>query len=69
MDENQLLTTAVVAVILGLGKSTVEQDRLHGRLGIPFVRLGRSIRYRRADVEAYIQGLKGFTSTSAADEV
>ncbi len=63
-----LLTTKETAELLGLGKSTLEQDRLYGRLGLPFVRLGRSVRYRRSDVESYLQNLKTFTSTSAADE-
>jgi excisionase family DNA binding protein len=62
-----LLTTREAASILGIGKSTLDQDRLYGRLGLPFVRLGRSIRYRRSDVEDYLQSLKSFTSTSAAD--
>ncbi|MDT8274370.1 MAG: helix-turn-helix domain-containing protein [Desulfomonilia bacterium] len=66
--QKELLNTAETASILGIGKSTLDQDRLYGRLGIPFLRLGRSIRYRRVDIEAYIQGLKAFTSTYAADE-
>ena len=64
----ELLKTAETAAILGIGKSTLDQDRLYGRLGLPFVRLGRSIRYRRSDVEAYLQNLRSFTSTSAADK-
>jgi excisionase family DNA binding protein len=62
-----LLTTTEVAELLGIGKSTLEQDRLYGRLRIPFIRLGRSIKYKRADVEAYIENLKSFTNTSEAD--
>ena len=61
-DSRALLTTAETAAILGIGKSTLDQDRLFGRLGLPFVRLGRSIRYRRTDVEAYLQNLRSFTS-------
>jgi excisionase family DNA binding protein len=64
----ELLKTAETAAILGIGKSTLDQDRLYGRLGLPFVRLGRSIRYRRSDVVTYLQNLKAFTSTSAADK-
>lgn len=67
-NTSELLRTAETAAILGIGKSTLDQDRLYGRLGLPFVRLGRSIRYRRTDVEAYLQNLKAFTSTSVADE-
>lgn len=63
----RLLTTKETAAILGIGKSTLDQDRLYGRLGLPFVRLGRTIRYRREDVEVFLQNLKAFTSTSAAD--
>ncbi len=64
----ELLTTAETAVLLGVGKSTLDQDRLYGRLGLPFVRLGRSVRYRRSDIEAYLEGLKSFTNTSATDK-
>jgi excisionase family DNA binding protein len=68
-EVRRLLTTTETAEILGIGKSTLEQDRLYSRLKIPFIRLGRSIRYRREDIEAYLQNLKAFTSTSQADEV
>jgi excisionase family DNA binding protein len=68
INPQELLRTAETAAILGIGKSTLDQDRLYGRLGLPFVRLGRSIRYRRSDVEAYLQNLRSFTSTSAADK-
>ncbi len=64
----ELLNTTETASILGIGKSTLDQDRLYGRLGLPFVRLGRSIRYRRSDVEAYLQNLKSFKSTSVTIE-
>lgn len=67
-DSRALLTTAEAASILGIGKSTLDQDRLFGRLGLPFVRLGRSIRYRRSDVEAYLQNLQSFTSQSEAKD-
>ena len=63
-----LLTTAQAASILSVGKSTLDQDRLYGKIGLPFVRLGRSIRYRMSDVETYLQNLKAFKSTSEADE-
>ncbi len=64
-NPEELLNTAETAAILRIGKSTLEQDRCYGRLGLPFVRLGRSIRYRRSDVEAYLKNLKTNTCTSA----
>jgi len=63
-NPKRLLNTAETAEFLGLGKSTLEQDRLYGRLGIPYVRMGRSIRYRREDLEAYISNLPSFIHTS-----
>jgi len=33
----------------------IQKDRISGN-GIPFIRLGRSIRYRQADVEAWLDG-------------
>jgi len=64
-ESKRLLTTREAAALLGIGKSTLDQDRLYGRLGIPFIRMGsRSIRYRREDLEAYLHNLKSFTSTS-----
>jgi len=65
-NPKRLLNTAETAEFLGLGKSTLEQDRLYGRLGIPYVRMGRSIRYRREDLDAYISNLPSFTHTSGA---
>lgn len=38
---------------LGLAVSTLEKMRVYGD-GPPFVKLGRSVRYRVADLEAYL---------------
>mgnify|MGYP001770061356 CR=1 FL=1 len=54
----RLLTTKETAEYLGVKQSTLEQSRLSGNLGIPFVRLGRSIRYRLEDLELYVSKLK-----------
>ena len=65
----RLIKTQELAAILGVGVSTIEQARLTGRLPIPFVRLGRSIRYNITDVENYIANLKAYKSTSEADRL
>jgi excisionase family DNA binding protein len=49
----RLLTQAEAAELLCLGERTLERLRLVGG-GPKFVRLGRSIRYRLADVEAWV---------------
>jgi hypothetical protein len=48
-----LLSDHDVARITGRARSTLQKDRLAGT-GIPFVRLGRLVRYRLSDVNAYV---------------
>lgn len=47
-----LLTTGEAADLLGLSEQTLKLNRLAGR-GIPFVKLGRAIRYSRSDIERH----------------
>ena len=56
MDINRpdiLLTAAETARILRCSLRTLDRERADGR-GCPFVRIGGRIRYRRADVEAFV---------------
>jgi len=62
----RLLREQEVAEIYNVGLSTVQQWRLKG-IGPRYLKLGKSVRYRQADILADIQGLPSFTSTSAAD--
>jgi excisionase family DNA binding protein len=48
-----LLTQRQAAAVLGLSERTVERMRVAGN-GPRFVRMGRSIRYRPADIENWI---------------
>jgi predicted DNA-binding transcriptional regulator AlpA len=48
-----LLTVAQVSEIIGRSVSTLEKDRLEGN-GPPYVKMGRLVRYRPADVRAYL---------------
>lgn len=48
-----LLSTAEAAEVVGLTKLTMEHYRSAGR-GPRFLRLGRSVFYRRADLDAYL---------------
>lgn len=58
-----LLDDREVERITGRARSTLQKDRVTGA-GIPFVRVGRLVRYRRADVAAYIAALPSLRSTS-----
>ncbi len=53
MDD--LVTTAEAAELLKVQMNTLAVWRLHGR-GPRFYKLGRSVRYRRSDLAAYLGG-------------
>jgi hypothetical protein len=47
-------------------RSTAQKDRVAGT-GIPFIRIGRLVRYRPEDVERYLNELPTLRSTSEGD--
>ena len=51
----ELLTTEAAAELLGLKRQTLDTWRCLGRYNLPYVRLGRTIRYRRADLERFVE--------------
>ena len=57
------LTERQLCAITGESVSTVQKKRVVGN-GIPFVRIGRLVRYRQSDVDAYLAALPSFRSTS-----
>jgi hypothetical protein len=50
--DNRLLTESQLAQRWQISAKKLQADRCSGR-GVPFVRIGRRVRYRLADVEAY----------------
>ena len=48
------LCSKEAAEYLGCHPGTLAQDRLNGRKGIPFSRLGVHVRYDRAELDAYL---------------
>ena len=52
---NQLLSASETAKILGLKESTLAQFRWRGDKRLPWVKMGKSIRYKLADIEAFIE--------------
>lgn len=59
-----MLTTAEAADYLRLSSTYLNKMRVTGS-GPTFVKLGRSVRYREADLEAWVAA-RCFVSTSAA---
>jgi len=62
---DRLLDDREVAEIIGRARSSLQKDRLVGG-GIPFVRIGRLVRYRQSDVNAFLAALPALRSTSEA---
>ena len=60
---DQLLSDRDVEKITGRARSTLQKDRVSGG-GIPFVRIGRLVRYRQSDVTAFLAALPSCRSTS-----
>jgi len=60
-----LLSDRDVERLTGRARSTLQKDRVSG-FGIPFVRIGRLVRYRESDVRAYLDSLPACCSTSGA---
>lgn len=50
-----LLDPDQVAEILGVSTKTLNVWRCTGRYNLPFVKVGSRVRYRRADVEAFLE--------------
>jgi excisionase family DNA binding protein len=62
----KLLTTKDAAEYLGVSAAFLERDRWAGAK-IPFIKIGtRSVRYRQADLDAYVESkLRRSTSEAA----
>ena len=54
ISTERLVLTREAAEFLGFAEKTLEKDRCTRELGIPYVKLGRSVRYRMADLQQFI---------------
>lgn len=50
-----LMLEGQVEHLAQLPKGSLRQDRHHGTIGLPYVKLGRRVRYRADDVAAFIE--------------
>ena len=57
LDENE------AAKLLSLAAGTLSDWRSTGRYSVPFVKVGRLVRYKRTDLEAWISSRTRLTST------
>lgn len=65
-----LLDDRATALALGLSSFTVKKSRstgtLLGRPTIPFLKMGKSIKYRQEDVQAWLSQFDTYANTSEA---
>jgi predicted DNA-binding transcriptional regulator AlpA len=57
-NEDKLLTTEETAKILGLNPGTLSVWRSTGRYDLPFVKIGRHVKYLESDIYAFIEARK-----------
>lgn len=51
---SNLLTTNQTAEVLGLHPGHLRASRSRGTIDIPYIKIGKAVRYRPEDVEAFI---------------
>ena len=61
--ETSLFNQIVVAHVRDCSTATMERDRWAGG-GIPFVKIGRAVKYRKSSVLAWLEQYQPQTSTS-----
>ena len=54
VESDRLLDDKEVAAILGWRVESLVQARCRGRLKFRYLKIGRSIRYRKSDVDAFL---------------
>ncbi len=55
IHQDKLMSAGQTANILGIKETTLSQQRWRGCKNLPYVKLGKTIRYKLSDIEAYIE--------------
>ncbi|MCE3232798.1 MAG: hypothetical protein K0R98_1055 [Rickettsiaceae bacterium] len=63
--EAALFTQVTVAAVRDCSLATIERDRWAGT-GVPFIKLGRAVRYRKSDIRDWIDQYQTVQSTTQA---
>jgi hypothetical protein len=61
--DSALFAQETVAAILNCSLATIERDRWIGN-GIPFIKIGRMVRYRKSDICLWLKEHRAFRSTT-----
>jgi len=65
MDSTHTLTTEQAAAYLGIAEQTLTNWRNNRRQQIPYLKLGKIVRYRREDLDAWLQSRLVVTDQAA----
>lgn len=52
--EPLVVNEKTAAELLGLSPSSLEKDRVHGHLGVPYAKAGRRVIYQVADLKSWL---------------
>ncbi len=63
--DNALFNQETLAAIRDCSLATIERDRWAGT-GVPFIKMGRAVRYRKSDICAWLARYTPFQSTTQA---
>lgn len=63
--DSAYFTQETVAAIRNCSRATIERDRWAGT-GVPFVKMGRLVRYRKIDIISWLKQHPSFQSTTQA---
>ena len=68
LDENELVNQQTAAAILQVSPGTLSVWRTSGRYSIPFIKIGTNVRYKRSDLQAWLDSrynTTGFTKDNS----
>ena len=68
IDNNQLVDNETAAAILQVSPGTLMVWRSSGRYGIPYIKIGAKVRYKRGDLQAWLDSrynTTGFTKENS----
>jgi len=64
VKSSELLTRPEAAQYVGVRPQTLATWASSGRYGLPFVKCGRSVRYRRADLDQWLRERTGVSTVA-----
>lgn len=53
-EDSELMSPTRTASLLGINEQTLSIWRSTGRYGLPFIKMGRLVMYRKSDVEKFV---------------